>query len=284
MDFMKIVRIFLLITFIFNTSGAFSDDSTNPLQRLRHSGDITGKVTCTIPEPLIPEPLIPVGLNPDPLSALTTPAPVEPPSPTSPPIPPIFPAPPRNFENATVYIPGLSFVAKVKPDGKTFKLLNVPKGTYSIGFELPSVLGDNPKIIEDVVVKKGKVTDLGTIDICEDHCYDNSQCESSEFCNFSSNSCEIRPDVCPEIYAPVCGFDNKTYGNTCEANAAGANVAYEGECEEPMIPCPEIYQPVCGIDGVTYSNDCEANNAGIEVKHEGECETDLPNPEPPSIP
>ncbi len=287
MDILKIVRIFLLLTFIFNASGAISDDSTKPLQRLRNSGDITGKVTCTIPEspePPFPEPPIPVEPPAaDPLSALTTPAPAEPPSPTSPP-PPIFPAPPRSFENATVYIPGLSFVAKVKPVGEAFRLLNVPKGTYSISFELPSVLGDNPKIIEDVVVRKRKVTDLGTIDICEDHCYRNSNCESGEFCKFDGGGrCEIRPNVCPEIHAPVCGDDNKTYGNACEANAAGVNVAYEGECSSVDI-CPLILDPVCGIDGVTYDNDCLAISAGVEVKHEGECETDLPTPEPPTPP
>ncbi len=265
MDILKIVRIFLLLTFIFNTSGAISDDSTKPLQRLRNSGDITGKVTCTIPEPPIP-----VEPNSDPLSALTTPA--EPPSPpvepTSPPIdipPPLVP-----HGIATVYIPGMSFVAKVKPEGNTFTLLNVPKGTYSIVFGLPNIFRNNPKIIEGVMVRKRQVTDLGTIDICEDHCYDNSNCESSEFCKLDGGSgrCETRPDVCPEIHAPVCGTDNKTYGNTCEANAAGVNIIHEGECPEI---CPPTIEPVCGIDGSVYHNECEAKAAGIEIGPEENC-------------
>ena len=39
------------------------------------------------------------------------------------------------------------------------------------------------------------------------------------------------PEVfCLDIYAPVCGVDGVTYGNPCEAERAGVDIAYDGEC------------------------------------------------------
>ena len=44
---------------------------------------------------------------------------------------------------------------------------------------------------------------------------------------------KINPNVvCTTQYEPVCGCNNKTYGNSCMAGAAGIRVLYSGECKK----------------------------------------------------
>lgn len=57
-------------------------------------------------------------------------------------------------------------------------------------------------------------------------------CSDEEYCDFTdpqcgvadgAGTCQARPTVCPEIYAPVQGSDGRVYSNACEAHAHGVD-------------------------------------------------------------
>ncbi|MFY9824217.1 MAG: Kazal-type serine protease inhibitor domain-containing protein [Thermoanaerobaculia bacterium] len=68
------------------------------------------------------------------------------------------------------------------------------------------------------------------------------KCQTTQDCNYEDlycvqrgngchgkGRCEIKPEVCYELYAPVCGCDGLIYANSCFAAQAGVGVANTGD-------------------------------------------------------
>ncbi len=67
-------------------------------------------------------------------------------------------------------------------------------------------------------------------------------CSAKEYCDFTPNLCGAtdaqgvctpRPEVCNDLYKPVCGCDGLVHSNECDANGAGADANELGGCTPP---------------------------------------------------
>ena len=59
------------------------------------------------------------------------------------------------------------------------------------------------------------------------YCAYRSQCGATD----SGGKCTKKPEICPHLVAPVCGCDQQTHNNACEAARAGVSVASKGACK-----------------------------------------------------
>jgi hypothetical protein len=66
-------------------------------------------------------------------------------------------------------------------------------------------------------------------------CYEGV-CPDGYYCAKDAGDCDGAgvclpvPSECPDLDEPVCGCDNRTFANACDAAASGVNVAYVGRC------------------------------------------------------
>lgn len=106
-------------------------------------------------------------------------------------------------------------------------------------------------------------------------------CPAEQYCKYKIDAdcgagdmpgtCQPIPKICTKEYKPVCGCDDKTYGNACVAGQAGASVKHDGPCKKMCggianIKCPDGLKCVDDPDDTCNPTQGGADCSGICVK------------------
>jgi hypothetical protein len=111
------------------------------------------------------------------------------------------------------------------------------------------------------------------------------RCPEKQYCSYApeahcgaadmSGTCAPMPEVCTAQLDEVCGCNDKTYGNACEAARAGVSITMKGPCKPGGASAPPTGAAegaLCGTRGApqecapglycAYKTQCGATDAG----------------------